>query len=247
MIVYILAIPLFAFYLPVYAFWHFDDFSWGNTRMVRGEKGKKKLVADEGHFDPSSIPKKKWSEYEQELWEVGTQGSQESAHSRMSDRSYRSKKAGSVTGSHAGSSYGDFHDEKRRGRSRSPAYPYDEGRRSYAPTDPRVSRAYSAAYSQHPTELMSTRGSQYLPVEYTAGPPGSRPISAVESYYASNVAFPTDDEILQEIRRILSNANLMSITKKQVRDELSEHFGIDMSSKKEYITNCIELILQGKL
>jgi len=40
MIVYILAMPVFSFYLPIYAFWHFDDFSWGNTRMVV-EKGKK--------------------------------------------------------------------------------------------------------------------------------------------------------------------------------------------------------------
>ncbi|KAI9001677.1 chitin synthase-domain-containing protein [Gaertneriomyces semiglobifer] len=28
MLVYIMAIPLFTFYLPLYSFWHFDDFSW---------------------------------------------------------------------------------------------------------------------------------------------------------------------------------------------------------------------------
>ncbi|KAH6575684.1 hypothetical protein BASA60_004895 [Batrachochytrium salamandrivorans] len=26
---YLLAMPLFSFYIPLYSFWHFDDFSWG--------------------------------------------------------------------------------------------------------------------------------------------------------------------------------------------------------------------------
>ncbi|KAF9360619.1 hypothetical protein BGX26_008457 [Mortierella sp. AD094] len=86
MIVYILAIPVFSLYLPLYSFWHFDDFSWGNTRLVVGEKGRKKAVsADqlEGkQFDPKSIPQKKWSDYEQELWEVQTTHSLESKGSR---------------------------------------------------------------------------------------------------------------------------------------------------------------------
>jgi chitin synthase len=86
MIVYILAIPMFSFYLPLYSFWHFDDFSWGNTRLVVGEKGRTKAVsadALEGKaFDPKSIPQKKWSDYEQELWEVGSTHSLESKASR---------------------------------------------------------------------------------------------------------------------------------------------------------------------
>jgi len=87
MIVYILAIPVFSFYLPLYSFWHFDDFSWGNTRLVVGEKGRKKAVnadLDGGKpFDPKSIPQKKWSDYEQELWEVQTTHSMESKGSRF--------------------------------------------------------------------------------------------------------------------------------------------------------------------
>ncbi|KAJ3328082.1 hypothetical protein HDU76_010617 [Blyttiomyces sp. JEL0837] len=68
MLLYILAIPVYSFYLPIYAFWHFDDFSWGNTRMVVDDTGAilyDKL--DEHQFDPSSIPKRCWQEYEQEL------------------------------------------------------------------------------------------------------------------------------------------------------------------------------------
>ena len=32
MFIYLIALPVWNFILPVYAFWHFDDFSWGETR-----------------------------------------------------------------------------------------------------------------------------------------------------------------------------------------------------------------------
>ena len=38
--------PVFSFYIPMYAFWHFDDFSWGNTRVVMGDNGRKVVTAD---------------------------------------------------------------------------------------------------------------------------------------------------------------------------------------------------------
>ncbi|CEI86116.1 Putative Chitin synthase [Rhizopus microsporus] len=59
--------------------------------------------------------------------------------------------------------------------------------------------------------------------------------------------FPSDDEILSEIRNILQTANLMSITKKQVREQLSAFFGYDMTPKKEFINTSIEYILKGQL
>ncbi|KAI8995084.1 chitin synthase-domain-containing protein [Gaertneriomyces semiglobifer] len=66
MFVYIFAIPIFTCYLPLYSFWHFDDFSWGNTRIVYGEHGKKTTqVADVGKFDPNSIPKCRWEDFQQ--------------------------------------------------------------------------------------------------------------------------------------------------------------------------------------
>jgi chitin synthase len=46
MLIYILAIPLFSFWIPVYSFWHMDDFSWGNTRVVVGEGKKTVYLAD---------------------------------------------------------------------------------------------------------------------------------------------------------------------------------------------------------
>nr|POE94455.1 chitin synthase 6 [Quercus suber] len=64
MIIYLLAFPIHSLILPVYSFWRQDDFSWGNTRVVIGEKGDKKVVAvaDEG-FDPRSIPLQRWDNY----------------------------------------------------------------------------------------------------------------------------------------------------------------------------------------
>ncbi|CAK4032150.1 glycosyltransferase family 2 [Lecanosticta acicola] len=64
MIIYIMALPIWSLILPVYSFWKQDDFSWGNTRIVIGEKGDQKLVAiDEEGFDPRSIPLQRWDDY----------------------------------------------------------------------------------------------------------------------------------------------------------------------------------------
>lgn len=64
MIIYIMAYPVYSFILPLYSFWNQDNFSWGNTRVVIGEKGQKQIVAeDEGQFDPRSIPLQRWDDY----------------------------------------------------------------------------------------------------------------------------------------------------------------------------------------
>eukprot|EP00834_Sanchytrium_tribonematis_P005977 NODE_403_length_8041_cov_0.563712.p1 type:complete len:538 gc:universal NODE_403_length_8041_cov_0.563712:2-1615(+) len=61
MIVYILAIPIFSFFLPLYSFWHFDDFTWGSTRIVVGEGGKKQIYTqDVEKFNLDDIPHKRF-------------------------------------------------------------------------------------------------------------------------------------------------------------------------------------------
>lgn len=89
MLIYIVATPVFSFGLPLYAFWHMDDFSWGNTRLVTGEAGRQIIVSDEGKFDPNSIPRKRWEEYQAELWEAQTQ--HDDAQSEISGISYGTK------------------------------------------------------------------------------------------------------------------------------------------------------------
>jgi chitin synthase len=63
MIIYILAMPLYAFYLPLYSFWHFDDFTWGETRTVSKDDFHAKKVHVEEEFDPAMIPVKTWQAY----------------------------------------------------------------------------------------------------------------------------------------------------------------------------------------
>lgn len=107
MVVSIFAIPVFSFLIPIYSYWHFDDFSWGNTRVVMGDKGKKLVMADEGKFDRKSIPLMTWDEYEKSLYDddggmyyhddnasVGSHGSQKSGYSQgtyYSQQSYVSR------------------------------------------------------------------------------------------------------------------------------------------------------------
>src|SRR5690606_23867317 len=94
MILYVLAIPVYSFALPLYSFWNMDDFNWGNTRVIAGEKGKKIVVTDEGVFDPASIPRKKWEEYQAELWETQTSrggAGMDDTRSEVSGYSYATK------------------------------------------------------------------------------------------------------------------------------------------------------------
>ncbi|RHZ86499.1 hypothetical protein Glove_50g106 [Diversispora epigaea] len=64
--VFVLALPIWYFILPLYSYWHFDDFSWGTTRKLEGgDSGGH----DENHdtifdrFDPSKIRSKKWDDW----------------------------------------------------------------------------------------------------------------------------------------------------------------------------------------
>lgn len=66
MLIYLLSLPVWNFVLPVYAFWKFDDFSWGDTRKTTEEKTKKAGIEYGGEFDSSKITMKRWEEFENE-------------------------------------------------------------------------------------------------------------------------------------------------------------------------------------
>jgi chitin synthase len=73
MLVYLLSLPIWNGILPAYAFWHFDDFSWGQTRKVSGDKGGNH-GDKEGEFDSTNIVMKRWAEFERERrWKSGAQ------------------------------------------------------------------------------------------------------------------------------------------------------------------------------
>ncbi|KKY18960.1 putative chitin synthase d [Phaeomoniella chlamydospora] len=64
MMIYLGSLPIWNFVLPLYAFWKFDDFSWGETRKTAGEKTKKAGIEYEGEFDSSKITMKRWGDFE---------------------------------------------------------------------------------------------------------------------------------------------------------------------------------------
>lgn len=65
MMIYLMALPVWNFVLPMYAYWKFDDFSWGETRAIAGgDKGGHDDA--EGEFDSSQIIMKRWRDFERE-------------------------------------------------------------------------------------------------------------------------------------------------------------------------------------
>ena len=64
MMIYLISLPIWNLVLPSYAYWKFDDFSWGDTRKTAGEKTKKAGIEYEGEFDSSKITMKRWGDFE---------------------------------------------------------------------------------------------------------------------------------------------------------------------------------------
>ncbi|KAF6840836.1 chitin synthase [Colletotrichum plurivorum] len=214
MILYILAIPVFSFALPLYSFWHMDDFNWGNTRVIAGEKGQKIVVSDEGKFDPSAIPKKKWEEYQAELWDAQTV--REDARSEVSGYSYATKGHAPV------SEYG-YH--SRPGSIAA----------GYAPPRPPMGydQRNGSRMSLAASEMGGNRNSQFG---------GSQFFSPEDM-----VGLPSDDALLAEIREILRTADLMTVTKKGIKQELERRFGVPLDAKRQYINSATEALLSGQL
>lgn len=186
MIIYILAMPVFSLALPLYAFWHMDDFNWGNTRVVAGEKGRKIVISDEGKFDPSCIPKKKWEEYQMELWEAQTSRDD---RSEVSGISYATKSY------HPAQSEYGFPGSRPMSQLELPRY---GSRMSYAPSE-------------------AGRNAE-MEMDDLAG-------------------LPSDDALLAEIRDILKTADLMTVTKKSIKQELERRFGVNLDAKRAYINS----------
>ncbi|KAI4602331.1 hypothetical protein KJ359_009572 [Pestalotiopsis sp. 9143b] len=217
MILYILAIPVFSFGLPLYSFWHMDDFNWGNTRVVAGERGKKVVVTDEGKFDPASIPRKKWEEYQAELWDAQT--ARDDTRSEVSGYSYATKQGAAVTEYYAGSHNGSTHGL---------IPPYNMG-----------GAGHMSRMSLAPSEMMGNRMSQYGGSQFFNNPQ--------EMEMANLSGVPSDDALLAEIREILRTADLMTVTKKGIKQELERRFNVPLESRRAYINNATEALLSGQL
>jgi chitin synthase len=64
MLIYLLALPIWNFVLPLYAFWHFDDFSWGETRKVEGEAKDVGHGGGGGKANVPDVPMRRWEDWE---------------------------------------------------------------------------------------------------------------------------------------------------------------------------------------
>ncbi|KAF8807868.1 glycosyltransferase family 2 protein [Phlegmacium glaucopus] len=85
MLVYLISLPIWNGVLPAYAFWHFDDFSWGQTRKVLGDKGGDH-GDKEGEFDSTHIVMKRWAEFERDRrWKSGTQSRDSTFYDKKTD------------------------------------------------------------------------------------------------------------------------------------------------------------------
>ncbi|KAI0725977.1 glycosyltransferase family 2 protein [Fomitopsis betulina] len=245
MVFYILAIPIFSFLLPLYSFWRMDDFSWGATRLVLGEAGKKIVIHDEGKFDPRSIPLKSWNDYENELWD------KESNHSigswvpptKMMNDGYAESRTASIYG-------------------RETIY------------EPAMSRAYSPAPSQAhmmypppgyhsghntPTHMSVVGFPAGIPA--TASfyqPTPSRPASNYmgvdiprtgtpeQGGFFADAHGPTDAELDRAVGDILRDADLATTTKREIRSRLEQRFGMDLSSRKRVVNEAIDRVLLAR-
>ncbi|KAJ3359537.1 hypothetical protein GGF32_009183 [Allomyces javanicus] len=199
MLIYILAVPVFSFFIPLYAFWRQDDFSWGNTRVIVGDKGEKQAIREEDeYFDVSMIKHMTWDDYQAELNETRSQASHMTDMER--ERELR-----------------EMHELQLLQQS-------------------------LPSPGARPLSVGSSR-SLYLAAAAAGGSPASMPASHM-SLAAPAGGMPSDAELTYEIQRILRSADLMRITKKQVREELSALFGVDLTPRKEFINITIDATLR---
>ncbi|KAJ2302821.1 hypothetical protein IWW55_003239 [Coemansia sp. RSA 2706] len=307
MFIYLLAYPLWSFVLPVYSFWHMDDFSWGNTRVVVGDGKRKIIIEDDKPFDPASIPQRKWMEYEKELAMAGVLNAPppnmnpNAGSSKEEDRlsMYSSQSGGAHLSRaesamafaqmpHPQSMYGGVPSQMGGGfdprlsmamtnpqmmamQQQPPSmYEHPMVRMSTASSgamtpmmDPRLSTAMynphmqSGASSPHSSILQQQQQLQQQQSGYMADtwmPPtmyGTQsqyvPMQEMSSSLSGRTspAHPSDEQIIDAIRRILVNADLSTTTKKVIRAQLAQEFATDLSDRKEFISKVVDQMLIG--
>ncbi|KAJ2738343.1 hypothetical protein GGI20_006289 [Coemansia sp. BCRC 34301] len=345
MFIYLLAYPLWSFVLPIYSFWHFDDFSWGNTRVVVGDGKRKIIIKDDKPFDPASIPQRRWIEYEVELVAAGVlnapppnmnphAGSSTKDDDRMSLYSRQSVAANVAAISHirASSMYGgypnapsaiaqaplagayamsraatptmsmqvpsngDYRYSMTAANSLAPnmfASPYGTmpsrssvsighvdrsmvmggnaesiyaavpGARSPTPPHITASRPHTivAGATLFNGGYMGQSGS--FDFNMPSGTPESmhqqRPMSSyiapagIDGYRQDpNIGqipdmLPLDGQIVDAIRRILATSDLTTMTKKKIRQQLAQDFNVDLSTRKDFVSDIVDRMLAGTM
>ncbi|KZZ97875.1 chitin synthase [Ascosphaera apis ARSEF 7405] len=244
MIIYLMAYPVYSFILPLYSFWNQDNFSWGNTRVVIGEKGDKKIVAmdDEG-FDPRSIPLQRWDDYAMMNGLPGRRTGEEKFMQPYTDDAmvemddmrsmYSSIKPAStiLTGFPAqGLQHGPY---------ATPPSPYSaalggNNRMSSMPryTDqPGQSHLSVPGAPYYDEGRLSPRGALDNRQSRMSAGLASRPMSSFD-LRASRIQGPDDGAIIEAIQACLADVDLDTVTKKQVRALVEQRLQTSLTGER---------------
>ncbi|KAJ7056919.1 glycosyltransferase family 2 protein, partial [Mycena amicta] len=156
MLIYLLSLPIWNGILPAYAFWHFDDFSWGQTRKVAG--GAKDHTGDkEGEFDSSHIVMKRWAEFERERrWRSGTTSREEEAGYGWKAESNRYSLASNSDNNHPPSGVDSSTMDSANNYLPAPRARHDTNAVLMLPTPLAVSRTTTHSGSSGPTSSTSS-------------------------------------------------------------------------------------------
>ncbi|PQE26267.1 chitin synthase protein [Rutstroemia sp. NJR-2017a BBW] len=245
MIIYLLAFPIYSFVLPVYSFWNQDNFSWGNTRIVIGEKGDKQIVAvDDGEgFDPRSIPLQRWDDYALANNLPGRRGVPEKAYDTYEDQyemddmksMYSSVKPAStiLTGMPG---RGPYMPPQSPGYNRQSMYSVnqytDHPLRNQSAMSFRNNDRSASPYQDYPGQQRSSvmMHQSRSSIGFTGGArpvlgADSRPVSGFDFSRGPGAAGPDDMAIVEAIQSCLREVDLDNVTKKQGGTEAADGVG----------------------
>ncbi|KAJ3327211.1 hypothetical protein HDU76_012211, partial [Blyttiomyces sp. JEL0837] len=274
LIISIIAMPVFSLWLPLYAYWHFDDFKWGNTRKgasaETGDTGHGGVDEELEHFDKSTVPLFTWDEY-QAILAKSNQNNLGHGHSLESTAASTNHPLSAVEQSlgsaafnvppseYRGSAYGRM---SNYGASQ-PAPALQHKAASLLQGETNSIRESSAAQQlQKPYTPQRMPSGQNVPItmEESADPNVDKWVA--QSLETSNnngdgdfvpVAppwaggYPSDEEILRHVQFIIGTSDLSLLTKKKVREAVSAYFGVDLNEKKALINEHVELLIQTRM
>ncbi|WFD31395.1 chitin synthase [Malassezia sp. CBS 17886] len=245
MVVYILGLPLWSLILPLYSFWHMDDFSWGNTRIVTGDRGEKLVLHNEGTFQPADIPHMSWDDYENQLWEQRAAAPPASL----------SERAPSLYGyaTHPLPAYSDADAVRKDAPPDAVDAPWFATEPLYKGMGmPPYCDDPSRASMHHPLQPTYSRPDSLYkePIhERTPSPPASLqrdplvPSEAAPPLVDLRRRLPHDEVIRRDIRELIAASDLSTVTKRQLRLQLQDLYGCAIDEKKAYINAQIDAAL----
>jgi chitin synthase len=219
MFAYILALPIYSFVLPIYSFWHFDDFSWGDTRMVyRGNMKGGNL--EDILFDPSMLILKQYN------------GPNDSQSGDLNSSSTTRKSPPS---------------SPRPSVSKEQRYSIDSfgslGSNSVSKSPPRKSMAKEQRYS-----VDSFASSQSISFRNASSRNSFDSLASKESPKVekrSNGSYPTDEELFKSIQDYISKSDLSIVTKKNVLQHLEVLYEFQADSDmKKAVYKMVNVILK---